>query len=404
MPTRWIDQYITELYLLADNCEFEEKKDDMIRDRLVVGIKDSTLSERLQLDSGLTLEAAKTMIRQREAVHLQQTQLKGDEDKVVEETAMKRGTAGRRYKYNGHRNSYQSGSTRTTSTCHQTQQCKRCGKGTHPKERCPAIGVKWIKCNRKGHYGRLCLSKTVADMDSQSLLDTAFLNLVSNTSDPTAWEIQIKLNGINIPLKLDTGAEPSAISDATFTQKLKRHKLKKPSRALLGPSRRSLNVIGQFNVTLQHGTVETFQTVYVVKELKKNLLGLPAIVDLNFLTRAYVDTITTDIRAEHLTRKFPSLFTGLGNLWDEYEIQLKPGSKPHALYTARHVALPLRPKVQEELARMEKLGVISRVTQPTEWCAGMVIIPKPNKKVWICVDGTIASNERFINYPVLIIH
>ncbi len=40
----------------------------MIRDRLVVGIKDAGLSERLQLDPTLTLEKAKTSIRQREAV------------------------------------------------------------------------------------------------------------------------------------------------------------------------------------------------------------------------------------------------------------------------------------------------------------------------------------------------
>jgi len=44
----------------------------MIRDRLVVGIGDILLSERLQTDAALTLEKAKTVIRQREAVQEQQ--------------------------------------------------------------------------------------------------------------------------------------------------------------------------------------------------------------------------------------------------------------------------------------------------------------------------------------------
>ena len=37
---------------------------------------------------------------------------------------------------------------------------------------------------------------------------------------------------------------------------------------------------------------------------------------------------------------------------------------------------------------MEDLGVIAKVHEPTEWCAGMVIVPKANGKVRICVDLT----------------
>ena len=37
---------------------------------------------------------------------------------------------------------------------------------------------------------------------------------------------------------------------------------------------------------------------------------------------------------------------------------------------------------------MESLGVISRVDSPTDWCAGMVVVPKPNGKIRISVDLT----------------
>ena len=57
------------LYELADNCDYGDLRDEMIRDRIVVGIRDTNLSERLQLDSGLTLAKAKQAVRQREAVH-----------------------------------------------------------------------------------------------------------------------------------------------------------------------------------------------------------------------------------------------------------------------------------------------------------------------------------------------
>ena len=71
---------------------------------------------------------------------------------------------------------------------------------------------------------------------------------------------------------------------------------------------------------------------------------------------------------------------------DEYEIRLKPDAKPHALFTARHVPIPLREKVRTELQRMEDLGVISKIDQPTPWCAGMVVVPKKSGEV--CIKAT----------------
>ena len=62
--------------------------------------------------------------------------------------------------------------------------------------------------------------------------------------------------------------------------------------------------------------------------------------------------------------------------------------EPFSLMTPRRVALPLLPKVKEELLRMEKVGVISPVNEPTEWCSGMVVVSKPNGSVRICVDLT----------------
>ena len=74
------EQYITSLYSLAGDCEFGDTKDTMIRDRLVVGIRDIALSERLQTEPDLNLDKAKRMIRQWEAVQEQQMILKSPPD------------------------------------------------------------------------------------------------------------------------------------------------------------------------------------------------------------------------------------------------------------------------------------------------------------------------------------
>ena len=67
-PGESAEQYIMVLYGLAASCEYGTLESEMIRDRLVVGIRDTALSEKLQLDAELTLEKAKKSIRQREAV------------------------------------------------------------------------------------------------------------------------------------------------------------------------------------------------------------------------------------------------------------------------------------------------------------------------------------------------
>ena len=46
----------------------------------------------------------------------------------------------------------------------------------------------------------------------------------------------------------------------------------------------------------------------------------------------------------------------------------------------------MRTKVQTELQRMQSLGVISPVEEPTPWCAAMVVVPKDSGAVRICVD------------------
>eukprot|EP00794_Sanderia_malayensis_P016472 gene16472-18109_t len=67
-----VDSFITDLFSLAEHCGFGELHDELIRDRIVVGLADRSLSERLQLEADLTLEKAITQARQKELVHQQQ--------------------------------------------------------------------------------------------------------------------------------------------------------------------------------------------------------------------------------------------------------------------------------------------------------------------------------------------
>ena len=135
LPGESAEQYITTLYRLVENCQYGQLAHEMIHDRLVVGISDKALSERLCMDAELTLEKAKTMIRQLEAVHEQRDMLENsgstkhtttlDQVKSKNSRHTSRRTAIAQPKLPG-------------NSRFATQKCKRCGNKPHPRDQCPA--------------------------------------------------------------------------------------------------------------------------------------------------------------------------------------------------------------------------------------------------------------------------
>ena len=371
------DQYITELYYLAERCSYGQLTSEMIRDRLVVGIRDQALSERLQLNPDLTLEKAKTMIRQREAVHTQQQVLKEAEScssfkredrsvDIIKGQGIRTKSAG----------------VLPAKPKQAPKQCIKCGKGQHPWYTCPAKEAVCFKCKRRGHFGSQCLSKTAAEVQlDESNLDSAFLDTLSQSSTET-WRVKLKLASQTLEFKIDTGAEVTAISDVAF-RAFKGFKLDRPKKMLYGPARNLLKVIGQFEGELCHRGKTTKQKVYVVKGLRTNLLGLPAIIALNLVAKLEE---MVGASTHTVVEKYPILFQGLGSMGDPYDIQLQPEAQPYALFTSRNIPLPLRLKVKQELEQMESLGIISKIDEPTPWCAGMVVAPKKSGAIRICVD------------------
>ena len=186
-----------------------------IRDsRLVVGIRDTVLSDRLQMDAELTLEKAKKAIRQKEAVTEQHQDLRGEDRKnehsVVADVS-KTPTSRPPYSRGGATNQ-NSRPQHKGSRQGQRANCLRCGRRKHaPGEKCPATGVICHRCKKKGHFKAQCLSKTVAETE----LGAAFLGTLTPETE-SAWMATIRLERKEIQFKLDTGAGVTAISEKTY--------------------------------------------------------------------------------------------------------------------------------------------------------------------------------------------
>ena len=231
------------------------------------------------------------------------------------------------------------------------KRCTRCGGGHLRQDKCPAKEVICHNCHKKGHYSQQCFHREnppksdVADIreeDEEEDLDGIFLDMVSTGGQKSNWKTQLTLQDKSDDFKIDTGADATIISENTF-RSLKGVKLTKAKKRLCGPSQQSLPTLKHFTGKITRKEQSVCSTIYVVKGLKTNLLGLPAITALNIVAR--VDTIDKgfiESQKEIVLHKYPDLFRGLGNLGEAYTFKLRADAKVHALFTARKIPLPLR--------------------------------------------------------------
>ena len=85
-------------------------------------------------------------------------------------------------------------------------------------------------------------------------------------------------------------------------------KLSPVTKSLCGPNRKPLNVICRLNATLSSTNHQCDHEVYVIQQLKHNLLDLPAIKELHLLTQ--IDHIS--LNHSSIINQYPKIFTGLG--------------------------------------------------------------------------------------------
>ena len=376
-PQESVDSFITALHCLAEHCSYGDLHDEMIRDCIVVGLKDASVAQKLQMDHELTLEKAVALARQSETVKTQQLVVRPPaiNDSVSIETIK------------GNRQTYRKKPQKSSGMQRQDNPvCTRCGKSPpHTKEKCPAKDAICRRCSKKGHFRKLCRSKNTSEPTINQIKEEedAFLGVVSSNKSIDSWMVNLYLNKQSLDFKIDTGADVTVIPTSVY-RKSKHGPLKSSSRLLKGADQQPLQVIGSFTGKLSYNNTESCEEIFVIQGLKTPLVGRPAISSLNLVAR--VTLIQGD--QEAITKRFPELFEGLGQMTGEYHIKLQPHTTPFSLTTPRRIAIPLRPRVKEELQRMEKLGVIAKVQQATDWCAGIFVVPKSNGKVRICVDLT----------------
>ena len=145
---RPLDVFLVDLRSKAKTCEFGELQNSLIRDRIVCGIDNNAVRERLLRDNALTLDKAISTVR---AAETSQAQVKNLTNQPIETATVQA------IKANPKSGPQQNG-----------KPCRRCGT-KHLINQCPAYGQTCLKCQGKNHYAKMCFSSRRKLYESQNI-------------------------------------------------------------------------------------------------------------------------------------------------------------------------------------------------------------------------------------------
>ncbi|KAL0881705.1 hypothetical protein ABMA27_001506 [Loxostege sticticalis] len=137
------DEFVTELKGKVKNCGYSSLESNLLRDRLVVGIRSDATRERLLAEPNLTLIKAIDICHSAEQVKKQVSSMKQAATPVDAIT------------YN-RKNTYKKKEGNKEETFH----CGRCDT-EHQRRKCPAFKKVCKRCNKRNHFTKCCKLKAV---------------------------------------------------------------------------------------------------------------------------------------------------------------------------------------------------------------------------------------------------
>lgn len=220
-----IEGFVRSLHELAEHCNFGDKEEEYIRDRLITGMSDKDLSRDLQMEQEtLTLSAAVDRARHKELV--QATLTEGTVSAVRNKNP----------NHSHGKSSKQSKSPRQqqnppsqSQPNHSQKKCPNCGYVHRSKrpDACPARGKECNFCHSIGHFASACRKKKVQQVQegndsppSEQSCSTVsveyFVGGVQCNNDTLAWKIFLNFGKSSVAFKIDSGADVTVMSYANY--------------------------------------------------------------------------------------------------------------------------------------------------------------------------------------------
>ena len=288
--------------------------------------------------------------------------------------------------------------------------CYRCGTRGHSANKCEVTkGRICRKCGKAGHFANVCRSKSLEEQMQYISIES------SDDSDDFTWAVSsstkkhssytVNFNDYPVDVLIDSGSTVNIISKSLLKSICPDIKVIKPySRKVFAYNIQDpLDIMGsvklQIKDPIQGKTV--LADVLIIKNQAKAILGNSSATALNLLRVGpqVVNQIHCSNPAiQQLLERYSDRFTGLGKLRDiEVKVHTDESIQP-MVQKARRLPVLMQKEVDVELEKLLAKGVIEKVSTPPAWVNPLVVVPKKNKGIRICVDMRVA-NSAIIREP-----
>ena len=103
--------------------------------------------------------------------------------------------------------------------------------------------------------------------------------------------------------------------------------------------------------------------------------------------------------SEDIIAEYKDIFQGLNCLPGEYHLEVDP-NVTLVKHTPRRVAIPLKAELHKHIEELEKMQVLKKVPETTDWISSEVVVRKGNK-LRLCIDPKDLNKAlRRSHYPM----
>ena len=419
-----IDTYDSSLRSLLDTCNFRTLREEMIRDRIVCGVRDSSLRKKLLQVPELTLQKCIDICRIAEATSTQLEDMSAQNSHAPpppEVNFVKKQSKG-------------------ADNSSFVKDCRFCSQ-MHEKERskCPAFGKICSACQKENHFALKCSQKkkphktkkprnrkpshkhSVNQFDfresEEEILSVSCteeqVNVVDNHSNKILTAM--KIGGKEVKMLIDSGASCNVLPSKYLP---KGTVVEKSSHTLKMYSKSTMSATGKAKIALVNPkNMESYLIDFTIVDGNfAPLLGLETaqkmkllVVQTQNILSIRDGTLSCDAEKPTFTRdavmsEYSDVFgEELGLMEGKVHLETDPNVAPTVM-PPRRVPVALKEDLKNELDRLTHGKVISPIQEPTNWVSSMIAAKKADGNIRLCIDPhylNLALKRSYYPLPVI---